>query len=242
MDEGVLAENPDLIEQAIGSGNSLVVKGTINADDIKAIDEYIKTSNDKISLDLSGTTLTEIPYRAFEDNIRLTEVTLPTTLTTISGLAFYNCAYASFPNFSAIAPNLETIGSSAFNHCYVLGDSYEFNALKSIGSWAFAYTNLREVTFPSTITEIPEWLFSDCYNIHDVTFLGDVKSIGKEVFSFANQLQTIDLSNCESVPTCDENAFSDMPTTTQIKVKSSLLSAFQAADVWKDIASQIVGQ
>ena len=242
MDEGVLAKDPSLIKQTIGYGTSLAVKGTIDYDDIKAIDEYIKTSNDKISLDLSGTTLTEIYGWAFDDNQQLTEVKLPTTLTTIGDCAFRSCGNASFPNFSAIAPNLETIGSDAFYRSYVFGDSYEFNALKSIGSCAFAYTNLREITFPSTITEIPEGSFSDCYNIHDVTFLGDVKSIGSNVFSGAYSLQTIDLSNCKSVPTCDENAFSDMNTTTQIKVKSSLLSAFQAADVWKDIASQIVGQ
>lgn len=238
---GVLAETPSLIEQAIGSGNSLAVKGTISENDIFAINEYISTANDKINLDLSGTTLTVIPYGAFENNLQLGEVTLPTTLTTICEKAFEGCESASFPNFDAIAPNLETIGSDAFNRAKEFEGSYSFDALKSIGYSAFADTRLQQAIFPSTITDIPDQLFCDCMNIHYVTFLGDVKSIGGDVFSSTVQLQTIDLSNCESVPTCSEDAFSHMYTTTQIKVKSSLLSAFQSADVWKDIASHIVG-
>ncbi len=239
---GVLVETPSLIEQAIGSGNSLAVKGAISKNDIRAINEYISTANDKINLDLSGTTLTEIPFGAFENNLQLGEVTLPTTLTTICEKAFEGCESASFPNFSAIAPNLETIGSDAFNRAKEFEGSYSFDALKSIGCSAFADTRLQQAIFPSTITDIPDQLFCDCEYIHYVTFLGDVKSIGSYVFSCASQLEIIDLSNCESVPTCDEYAFSDMLTTTQIKVKSSLLSDFQNAEVWKDIASQIVGQ
>ena len=53
---------------------------------------------------------------------------------------------------------------------------------------------------------------------------------------------TIDISACDSVPECHENAFDNFNSSSKIIVNSSLLNAFKAADVWKDIASQIEGK
>ena len=88
---GVLADNPDLIKQTIGKGTSLTVKGTINDDDIAAINQCIKDGDEMIDLDLLGTTLTEIPDYAFRVNGNLAKVTLPKTLKTIGDEAFIDC-------------------------------------------------------------------------------------------------------------------------------------------------------
>ena len=245
LSSGVLADNPDLIKQTIGSGNSLTVKGTINDDDIAAINQCIKDGDEKIDLDLLGTTLTEIPDYAFRENGNLAKVTLPKTLKTIGDEAFSNCYDASFPNFEEVAPSLETIGRRAFSDTELNG-SITLSALKSVGYAAFCYTYISSITFPPAITEVPTMLLADIARAGkcSVVFEGSLTYISR--YAFAGDLTSIDLTACNAVPICeedgDENAFSGMSTATQIFVKSSLLNDFKNAEVWKDIASQLVGK
>ena len=236
---GVLADNPDLIKQTIGSGNSLTVKGTINDDDIAAINQCIKDGDEMIDLDLSGTTITTIPKDAFSGNENLAKVTLPKTLKTIGDNAFFHCNAASFPNFEEVAPSLETIGTRAFRETGLNG-SITLSALKSVGHAAFSGTSISSITFPPAITEVPTMLLAEIKGECSIVFKGNLTYIGS--YAFDGKLTSVDLTACNAVPTCDESAFAYLITATQIFVKSSLLNDFKNAEVWKDIASQLVGK
>ncbi len=237
---GVLAENSSLLTQAIGTGNSLVVKGTINDDDIAAINTCIKNCSDNVNLDLSGTTITEIPANAFDNNFNLAEVRLPKTLITIRDNAFYQCDAASFPNFDEVAPSLEIIGKNVFTSTQLQGNITLSN-LKSVGFNVFSDIEISSITFPPAITEVPVGLLNCVRGCSSVVFEGSLTNIGLYAFRYAN-IATIDLTACDAVPTCNPKAFQDMLTTTKIIVKSSLLNDFQTAEVWKDLASQLVGK
>ena len=239
---GVLAENPDLIKQAIGSGNTLAVKGIINDDDLAAIQEYIKACGNGIDLDLSGTTITSIGTTAFSDNSNLCQVKLPKTLTSIEDGAFMLCSSASFPNLDELT-FLKNIGSEAFLDTQLVG-SFTFPNLESIGGSAFERTYINQITFPKTITIVPGKLLSDLRSSNAyVVFEGKLTYIGGSAFSgIFHCAMTIDISACDSVPECAEDAFDNFDSSSKIIVNSSLLNAFKAADVWKDIASQIEGK
>ncbi len=234
---GILEENPSLIEQTIGTGSSLVVKGTIDRYDLEAINEYIKNCGKGIDLDLSGTTITSIG--GFADNENLNAVRLPKTLTSIENEAFNKCTNAKFPNLGELT-SIKDIGNEAFKDTQLSG-SLTFPNLESIGNAAFEGTNINQITFPKTITEVPGFLFSFGKSSVSVVFEGKLTYIGRRAFSNAYGM-TIDISACDNVPTCDEDAFYKLSSSSKIIVKASLLSAFQAADVWKDIASQLVGK
>lgn len=236
---GMLAEDPSLIELAIGSGSSLVVKGAIDDSDLAAINEYINDCGQEIDLDLSGTTITSIGDDTFTDNRNLCQVKLPKTLTSIGERAFRYCKNASFPNLDQLT-FLEEIDYEAFSNTKLSG-SFTFPNLKSIGSGAFQSTEINQITFPKTITEFPRDLFTYVNNDVSVVFEGKLTYIGENACK-NDHTMTIDISACESVPACDEYAFYGMNSSSKIIVKASLLSDFQAADVWKDIANQLVGK
>lgn len=95
-------------------------------------------------------------YYEGENRVRaiswLHTVTLPSTLKTFGGSAFYGCE-----NLKTIhsAEGLEQIGDYAFANCTSLSSVELSEGVKSIGDYAFkGCTNLEEVYLPSTLASI----------------------------------------------------------------------------------------
>ncbi|MBR6983696.1 MAG: leucine-rich repeat domain-containing protein [Ruminococcus sp.] len=88
-------------------------------------------------IDLSGSSLTEIPEGAFKycntSNVDKCTIKLPSTLTSIGKEAFYNVKGLR----SIYLENVSTIGDSAFENCHKLQAVLTTEALTSIGSKAF---------------------------------------------------------------------------------------------------------
>lgn len=94
----------------------------------------------------------------------LEKIYLPSSLTTISGSAFYNCKISSI-----VIPNaVESIGDNAFSLCSDL-IKIEFSSsssLLSIGRSAFSYCEeLDDITIPKSVLTIGKTVFANCKSL-----------------------------------------------------------------------------
>ena len=116
---------------------------------IKDIAEVIKNAGKYVSLDLSGSPLTEIPSWAFEKCKTLAGITIPNGVTGIGKSAFFETSLTNV-----------TIP----------------NSVTTIGEVAFAGTSLANVTIPKGVTWIDGDAFRDCTSLTSVTFQATIDS------------------------------------------------------------------
>ena len=164
---------------------------------ITKINTTIKLQNfkDLVYVDLSRTTMKEIPAKGFQDNQKLVEIKLPNTLETINNEAFSGCHMLKNIIFPA---SLTTIGNSAFKSCSslrILDLSYtkitainneSFNncvnlylivlndILQTIGDSAFKdCISLKQISLPKSLTSAGNYSLSGCYSLENIEYLGN---------------------------------------------------------------------
>jgi len=141
----------------------------------KGIAEVLRNAGKYVSLDLSGSPLTEIPSGAFYDYDEggcgtLVGITIPNGVTSIGSWAFQGCTSLA----SVTIPNGVTeIGGLAFKGCASLASVTIPNSVTEIGSEAFQRcTSLASVTIPNSVTSIFRDAFLFCGSLTSVTFQG----------------------------------------------------------------------
>jgi hypothetical protein len=154
---------------------------------IKDIAKVISEAGKYVSLDLSGSPLTEIPKRAFFDGDKdkgcttLVGIIIPNGVTSIGQAAFLICA-----NLTSITiPNSVTsIGDEAFAITGLTSVTIP-NSVTTIGKGAFARTGLTSITIPNSITTIGINAFSET-GLTSVTIPNSVTTIGINAFEGTN--------------------------------------------------------
>lgn len=181
--EGQIAENTQLIADAIGTDGSLAISGPMNENDIAALNKYLKDNSDAtLSLDLKGATLASIPDLAFSQIKGLVSIELPEGLTKIgnsnswNGNVFYGCTGLESVKFPS---TLEEMAFMSFMGC----------------------TSLETIDLSKTkVASIEASLFRDCSSLTSVSFGPETSVFCNKVFVGCSSLTTIDLSLCEAVP------------------------------------------
>lgn len=149
--------------------------------------EYIRNnmSSTLEVLDLSATTLTELPTRALafyssmglSDNKALKEVILPDGLKTIGNSAFAMCKALYKLNIPSTVTTLgRWILEGAGLTSFVIPDGATLSESTFYGS------SIVEIRIPTTMTEIPAYCFTECKNLERIFLHDDINSIGKEAF------------------------------------------------------------
>lgn len=149
--------------------------------------EYIRNnmSSTLEVLDLSATTLTELPTRALafyssmglRDNKTLKEVILPDGLTTIGNSAFAMCKALYKLNIPSTVTTLgRWILEGAGLTSFVIPDGATLSESTFYGS------SIVEIRIPTTMTEIPAYCFTECKNLERIFLHDDISNIGKEAF------------------------------------------------------------
>ncbi|MCQ2324733.1 MAG: leucine-rich repeat domain-containing protein [Paludibacteraceae bacterium] len=142
-----------------------------------------------------------------------TEYTVPNSVTTIEGSAFFSCSGLT----SVTMPNsVATIGKRAFEDC----------------------PNLISITIPNLVTTIEELTFWGCSGLISIIIPNSVTTIGDGAFGNCSSLTTI---TCYAVtpPECGDdifaNVFEHISQDAKVYVPASSLTDYQNAEVWKDL-------
>ena len=139
-------------------------------------------------------------YGAFENNYKLTKITIPNKVTSIGSRAFDQCTSLS----EVILPEgLTTIGSLAFQGCSKLKNIQLPKTVSSISN-AFAYSGLVEIEIPENVT-ILSGAFQGCSQLKNVILPPTITSIGANTFKDCKSLPTIALP--QSLTSIGNSAF-----------------------------------
>ena len=158
----------------------------------------------------------------------LSEIVIPSSVTSIGDYAFSGCSslkYISIPKsviglngnpFVKWKGNLECLSPN-----FVYEDDILFNKDKS-RIISFRNQNIESYVIPSSVTSIGDWAFSNCDSLSEIVIPSSVTSIGDGAFSFCRSLSEIVIPS--SVTSIGDSAFTNCKF--QDNLKQELISRF----------------
>lgn len=161
--------------------------------------------------------VTNIDSRCFENvnnkNI-INSITLPSTITDISALAFYNSRFLNeiicnenihYTSYDGVLYTSDMAGLVAYPENKENTEYDMPNSIIHIYNNAFSFCdNLKKVTLSENLDIIPDYTFAYNKSIETVTAKGDIKEIGFAAFCKCSNLESITLA--ESVEEINNNA------------------------------------
>lgn len=145
---------------------------------------------------IDNITVTGIGTFAF-GSPKITNVTIPSTVTTIGVGAFSGCTNLS----NMIIPNsVNRISDHAFTDC----------------------RNLTNITIPSSVTKMGNCIFLNCLNLTNVTIQDGITFLGYDTFSNCVKLTNITLPN--SLTSIGESTFEGCTSLKNIAIPSGVTS------------------
>ena len=151
------------------------------------------------------------------------DVTIPSTVTHIGSIAFYNC----FDLTSVTIPNSVTWIGSSFISCFGLTSVNIPNSVTSIGGYAFSNcTSLTTVTISESVTDIGSNAFYLCPNLvfneyDNAYYLGNAEN----QYLALIKAKSTDITSCEINDKCkiiEDGAFNNCTSLTSISIPKSI--------------------
>lgn len=152
---------------------------------------------------------------AFNDNDRLTSVTLGSGLTEISSYCFNSCEKLAVVKGGE---NVKTIGSGAFNYCSELRSVSDL-APVTVGSSAFYYCKKLENFNFSNAKTLKSEAYRECNTLTDAD-LTTVETIENRCFITCTGLKKVVLGN--NISRINEYAFTDCNALEELHIGSSV--------------------
>ena len=177
-------------------------------------------------------TVTAIEEWAFWYCKAITEVTIPSSVTTVGNGAFLNCSGLKKVNWNVTDCNDFELGSSAYWNSYYGGVPGPFrytdvtiinfgNNVKRIPNYlCSSLTGLTKLTIPNSVTAIGKNAFSGCTGVTSVTLSSSLTSIGNSAFSGCTGVTSMPLSS--SLTSIGNSAFSGCTGLTSVTIPASL--------------------
>ena len=184
-----LAAPGQLGEEAIAQFGTLPkvdvlrLKGSLNKEDWTTI----KNMTYLCYLDMSETTVTEIPAEAFT-NTSIRTIKWPANLKVIGGKAFYN---KYLRGHLVLPETLDSIGPSAFYRNYIDSVSMPHKQIAFANDIFRENSNLTKVEFNSCASYMTNNMFYSCKKLRSVSGMECVKTIGGSVFAECDSLRTV---------------------------------------------------
>ena len=191
------------------------------------------------SIDLSNSSITEIPENAFSNCTSLKTVKLPSTVTKIADDAFADCK--KLEEIQGLSNcKISEIGKDAFAGCYNLKtfdiSSATITSLPdTICSNMYALTSIH---LPKTLTSIGTSALEGCKKLEEITGISDCKltSIGTSALEGCKKLEEITgISDCK-LTSIGENAFASCSALKEVDLSKSSFTALPASAFAKDTA------
>lgn len=164
----------------------------------------------------------------------LTDLTVPSSVTSIGKYAFAHCS--SLINVT-LSNSITQIGAHAFDRCTNLQNINIPDTVSYIGNCAFwQCSKLEKICIPDNITEIQGQTFEGCTALKEVKLSSNLKLIGNMAFSRCG-FSNIDIPY--GVTTINISAFSGCTALKEIVIPSSVTSigdnAFTGCDSLIDV-------
>lgn len=151
----------------------------------------------------------------------ITSITIPNSVRTIGGNAFYGCTGLS--GLLTIPNSVTSIGSSAFGNCSNLTSVDIPNSLTSISNSVFQNCGgLTSVNIPNSVTSIGDSAFSGCSSLTSVIIPNSVTSLGGSAFQNCSVLTSVTIGS--SVTSIGDDAFNGCSGLTLVTIGNSVNS------------------
>lgn len=161
----------------------LRLKGSLNKEDWATIKNMTGLSY----LDMTETTVTEIPAEAFTNN-RIQTIKWPANLKVIGGKAFYE---KYLKGHLVLPETLDSIGPSAFYKNTIDSVSMPHKQIAFANDIFRENPNLTKVEFNSCASYMTNNMFYSCKRLRSVSGMECVKTIGGSVFAHCDSLRTV---------------------------------------------------
>ena len=173
---------------------------------------------------------------AFGNCDSLSEIVIPSSVTSIGDSAFYGCYSLSE---IVIPSSVTSIGDGAFSSCDSLSEIVIPSSVTNVGYGAFSFcSSLSEIVIPSSVTSIGKGVFSGCSSLSEIVIPSSVTSIGDSAFSGCDSLSEIVIPS--SVTSIGKGVFCGCRSLFEIVIPSSVTSIGDSAFSGCDSLSEIV--
>jgi hypothetical protein len=195
--------------------------------------------------------VTSIGSEAFYQNVSLSTIDIPKSVTSIDGFAFTGCKNLTEFTSDVSNPNFTTVDGVLFNKnqttliSYPAGKSGDYlipTSCTSIGVGAFSSaTNLTAITIPATITSIGESAFFQCVKLTSIIIPSTVTSIGNSAFSGCTGLKSITANAVTPVSfSLSSQVFLNInKDSCTLYVPNGVTSSYKSANQWKSFVNII---
>ena len=215
---GLYDANDNLIYdwQTLLDNNYITVSNDnyIIANDANILDGKLIIDNSIVGIKYSGlqycnkltnidlpSTLTTITDGALNGCTSLKELTLPDTITTLGGGLWYNCSNLEYLNLGSSDAVMREIsnrsvgdGESVFKYCPNLKEVIVGNGVTTIYTSMFRHCCANTIVIPNTITRIEGYAFADCLNLVNIEISEGVTYIGDYAFWNCVKLKKVSIS------------------------------------------------
>ena len=203
-----------------------------------------------IPLTFENQNVTAIADHAFENNVKLIQITIPSAVKSIGSRAFAGCTNLSTVNISyglkhigheafancysltyfVLPATLETIGRKAFDNCINIVYFYDLtgNSLNEVGSNAFDDTAWFKNSYEDIITlSYGQFLLKYRADEPEVTIPWNIFYIAEDAFSGNDHVVTLNLPN--NLLKLQSGAISNMASLTTVNGSNELKSISDGA-------------
>ena len=188
--------------------------------------------------------VTSIGDFAFYGCDSLSEIVIPSSVTSIGDWAFFRCSslkYISIPK-SVVCLNGNPFAYwngklECLSPYYIYEDDVLFNKDKS-KIISFRNQNIKSYVIPSSVTSIGDSAFYGCRSLSEIVIPSSVTSIGKGAFSYCRSLSEIVIPS--SVTSIGDSAFSYCDSLSEIVIPSSVISIGKGVFSYCGSLSEIV--
>ena len=125
----------------------------------------------------------EIKKQEYYGKKEIQQISFPSSVTKINGLAFHSCANLESVT---IPDGVKNVGNAAFQNCTSLISVEIGSGLSELNYRVFKGSGLTEVTIPANIKIIGKEAFQDCKDLKTVVIEDGVQEIGDNAFRSCN--------------------------------------------------------
>ena len=196
-----------------------------------------------IPAEIEGYMVTSLADSCLRNQDKITSITIPDSVTSISSYAFYGCTSLTsitIPDSvtsiginllngctsltsASISNSVKNLKESIFYGCTSLTSVSIGNSVTSISTSAFnGCTSLTSITIPDSVTSIGNYAFIGCTGLTSITIPDSVTSIGDQTFYGCTGLTSITIP--DSVTSISTSAFNGCTGLTSITIPDSVTS------------------